>query len=308
MKFDLIAGYLRGGYWEGPDRGLTSGQELSFSHLFEALKRNTPGSLLPYRLEYPKHEFLTYLVEYKNILLHGSNVTNIRHLIPFRLSTSDHNWEKRNAIYAFSDGILPIFYAVLDRANYRDSIRDDVAKAIDDVSGETRKYYYFSLSIAMLTKQVWKNGMIYILDRSPFEQLKDDSGDLLDEWTCSRPVPVLARLPVSPADFPFLTRVLVHTERSASDAPARRQVDPRVYDALVGRYAAADDFVLTISKLNERIFVEAPGYKPFEMSSLSETEYFVELANARLTFRLDGDVTRLTLQMDGKTMVAIRRS
>ena len=44
------------------------------------------GSEIEYYCEYPKHEFLTYLVQRKGLLLHGSNFPDIKLLIPIRVT------------------------------------------------------------------------------------------------------------------------------------------------------------------------------------------------------------------------------
>ena len=58
---------------------------------------------------------------------------------------------------------------------------------------------HFSIDAESLRKAPWTNGMIYILPRDSFEEW--------EEWTSKSPVRPLAKLAVSPVDFPFLKRI-----------------------------------------------------------------------------------------------------
>jgi hypothetical protein len=87
-------------------------------------------------------------------------------------------------------------------------------------------HYFFSITGEILAADPWRSGVIYILPREQFVQQEPYqlAGRLVHEphWASAAPVRPLARLRVTPEDFPFLDQVRGH--------------DP----ALVDRLAAAD--------------------------------------------------------------------
>jgi hypothetical protein len=134
------------------------------------------------------------------------------------------------AIYATNDGIWPMFFAVLDKLNYQGSMRNGVmwrdadnnevdfdARRLPDGA---RKQYLFSLNKDEIHKRPWREGMIYILPRRSFEQLRDREGLLIAEWASRDPVKPLAKIRVGPADFPFVDQVSGHDDTQIIRAQA----------------------------------------------------------------------------------------
>ena len=71
-----------------------------------------------------------------------------------------------------------------------------------------RKFYWFSPSEPMLRRSnAFCVGSVYILPRETFTP-----GDIPDEWMSEKPVLPLARLEVTPRDFPFLAKVGAHSD------------------------------------------------------------------------------------------------
>ncbi|HSQ20402.1 MAG TPA: DUF3471 domain-containing protein, partial [Blastocatellia bacterium] len=79
------------------------------------------------------------------------------------------------------------------------------------------------------------------------------------------------------------------------------KVDPKIYDAYVGRYELAPNFVLAISKEGDRLMAQATGQPPFELFPSSETKFFLKAIDAQITFVKDeaGKVTHLILHQGG---------
>lgn len=79
------------------------------------------------------------------------------------------------------------------------------------------------------------------------------------------------------------------------------KVDPKIYDAYVGRYELAPNFILTISKEDDRLMAQATGQPPFELFPSSETKFFLKAIDAQITFVKDegGKVTHLILHQGG---------
>ena len=95
------------------------------------------------------------------------------------------------------------------------------------------------------------------------------------------------------------------------DEPAQRaevSVDSAVYDDYVGEYELFPEFTLTISKEGDELMVQATGQAPVAMSPESETEFFVEVVNARISFDRDesGQVNQLTLHQGDQHLPAKR--
>jgi hypothetical protein len=74
---------------------------------------------------------------------------------------------------------------------------------VETTPQDRKAYYFFSVNEEMLARSPWTDGMVYILPGDGFEQTSK-GGLRFDEWAKSEPVCPLARLPVSPGDFPFL--------------------------------------------------------------------------------------------------------
>jgi hypothetical protein len=114
-------------------------------------------------------------------------------------------------VYAAGDGIWPMFFAIVDRSNYSMTIVN-AAIRLESPAGElSEPYYFFSMTASVLAQQPWREGVIYILPRAGFEaQAGDTMGEYrihTHQWASLAPVHPLAKIKVSPADFPFLAQV-----------------------------------------------------------------------------------------------------
>lgn len=86
------------------------------------------------------------------------------------------------------------------------------------------------------------------------------------------------------------------------------EVDPKIYEAYVGKYELNPNFILTITKENNRLFAQATGQPKFEIFPESETKFFLKVVDAQLSFIKNdkGEVTRLILNQGGRDMPAKR--
>jgi len=195
-------------YVAGPVSQLNAHRQQAFDHLLaSAVAHSSIGvRCIDYECSYPKHEFLKYLIGHYHVLLHGSNDTSIEILEP--RAESDKAGERIHAVFAASDGIWPMFFAVLDRKPYSFSVNHGCRQELDD-AGVLHRIYNFSTST--LHDHPWTNGMMYILPSDTFVQQRNSKGDLYDEWASKVAVKPLAKLAVTPADFPFLDEVQYHT-------------------------------------------------------------------------------------------------
>ena len=85
-------------------------------------------------------------------------------------------------------------------------------------------------------------------------------------------------------------------------------VDPKIYDALVGRYQAAPTFVFTVTREGDHLFVQATGQPRIEIFPEGQREYFLKVVEAQITFDADvgGHAPGLTLHQNGRDVPAKR--
>jgi CubicO group peptidase (beta-lactamase class C family) len=91
--------------------------------------------------------------------------------------------------------------------------------------------------------------------------------------------------------------------------PKQRQaiaVDPNLFDAYVGQYELALDFILTITTEQNRLYAQATGQPQVELFAETETQFFITEVDAQITFIQDqqGSVKHLILYQSGQEMTA----
>lgn len=171
--------------------------------------------------------FLTWLGEIEGCLLHGSADPAIDRFTP--RSPADRSpdaFSKQRAVFATSDGIWAAFYAILDRQ--APSLRF-LNAALQFRSGSerwSRMHYYFSVS-ARAPRAPWRPGVVYVLPPDGFRRQRPYrlGSSLVREphYANPRPVRPLARMRVTPRDFPFLESVARH---DPDVVDARAAADP----------------------------------------------------------------------------------
>lgn len=89
-------------------------------------------------------------------------------------------------------------------------------------------------------------------------------------------------------------------------AIAQTQVaaNPELFDHLVGRYELAPNFVLTITRDGDHLYLQATNQPRFEIFPKSDREYFLKVVDAQITFDadVDGRAPSLTLHQNGRHM------
>jgi hypothetical protein len=188
---------------------------------FNFLYDSTPaGGFVNYNLPYPKWQFLTYLCKSRNFVLHGSQNQEINEVQPQK-AVDTKEFSARKAIYATTDGIWAIFFAIIDRMNcsplslFNSCIEIKISS--DQVIGPL---YFFSITYSALVQKPWCQGAIYILPRDHFgqEPAQQMAGAeiIFPHWISSIPARPLARLLVKPEDFPFLEKIHGHNDEKLS--------------------------------------------------------------------------------------------
>jgi hypothetical protein len=124
-------------------------------------------------------------------------------------------------------------------------------------------------------------------------ELADDGMTIDGTWTQGSSFPLI--LKKDPSKKPREIK-----ERTVAD------VDPAIYDDYEGRYRIAPNFILTVTKKNKSLYVQATGQPEIEVFPESETKFFYKVVNAQITFVKDdnGVVAKLILHQNGRDMHA----
>ncbi|MBX3000436.1 MAG: hypothetical protein KF893_18075 [Caldilineaceae bacterium] len=166
------------------------------------------------RLTYPKHEFVQYVMAQDVLLFHGSNRDDIEIFEPVRKSVELRDETGRGnqqGIYATHDGLWSMFFSVIDRGRMKGSIRNGVSY-FHNRAGEALAVYNFSINQHQLAERPYCNGALYLLPRSPFRRLMMFGEIPSNEWVCGESLRPLARLRMTPSDFPFLEQISGHDD------------------------------------------------------------------------------------------------
>jgi hypothetical protein len=196
-----------------PPYRLTRNQRADCEALLDA---TPPGAWIDYHLSCPKWQFLMHLCQGRELVLHGSQNAQIAVVRP-RKAQDVRAFSAQEAIYATTDGIWVIFFAIVDREGYSPlSLFNSCLSIFLPLQQKIGPLYFFSITHTALVQDPWCEGAVYILPRGGFQQEADQSmlGARLSfpHWISSQPAEPLAKLRVGPADFPFLAQVHGHDD------------------------------------------------------------------------------------------------
>ena len=129
---------------------------------FDNLFQSTPiGAFIEYSLPFPKWQFLSFLCETKNYVLHGSQNLGISQVEP-RQANDKRAYSNQLAIYATTDGIWVLYYAILDRKKYPEvSLFNSCFQARISPDQFSEPLYFFSITQSVLIQKPWCTGAIY---------------------------------------------------------------------------------------------------------------------------------------------------
>jgi CubicO group peptidase (beta-lactamase class C family) len=93
-----------------------------------------------------------------------------------------------------------------------------------------------------------------------------------------------------------------------AELPKDAEVNPDIYDLLVGKYELNPQFILTVTTTDGKLYVQGTGQQKIEVFPTSELEYYSKVVNAQITFVKDenGKISKLILHQNGKNMPAPR--
>jgi len=202
-------------YWlPRPAMELDDATRLAFDELLKAAQGNAP---INYTLAVPKWQFLCYAAEHGGLAMHGSGNANIAEFEP-RQSNDLNEFGNRKAVYAAADGLWAMFFAIVDRDRFSGmSITNACIRLAHPTEGwVSEPRYVFSVSDKALPHAPWREGVVYLLPRTTFEtQAPMSFGPFevrIAQLASLEPVTPLARLQISPSDFPFLAQIRGHDD------------------------------------------------------------------------------------------------
>lgn len=162
-------------------------------------------------------------------LLHGSQRPDLTHFeprTPHDLSPDD--FSKQTAVFASSDGLWAMMYALADRGRIRRIL--NLAVQVRQGAGWSAMHHFLSLAPKDLSvtdgRSLLSDGWVYVLPSAGFKQMPPYDwpglGEVLEpHWACPEMVAPVMRVPVSPADFPLPVRT-----HDAARVDGLAQTDP----------------------------------------------------------------------------------
>jgi hypothetical protein len=165
-------------------------------------------------------QFLCSLAARRRIAFHGTGDPGIERFEP-REPLDFAPFGRQRAVFATSDPIWAMFYAIVDRTRHELTLNNGCLVLED--TGDA--YYYFSVSRQALPLRPWRAGYLYLLPADTFVEQPggEYAGRPAHIPQLASPVAVkpFARLRVAPRSFPFLDRIRGHDdERLAEYAQA----------------------------------------------------------------------------------------
>lgn len=84
------------------------------------------------------------------------------------------------------------------------------------------------------------------------------------------------------------------------------KVDPKILETYVGQYQLTPTLTITITREGDKLYAEVTGQQKIEIYAESETDFFITVVDAQLTFVKDekGEVTHLVLHQNGQNAPA----
>jgi hypothetical protein len=203
-------------YWlTRPNENFDEGSRIAFDELLNSALSIGGCPTIQFSLPWSKWQFLCHIADHHDIALHGSGDPNIALFEP-RQSNDLNEFGNQKAVYAASDGLWAMFFAIVDRERVM-SITNACVRLADETGNLHGPYYVFSVSQAALPNQPWRTGTVYVLPRGTFTTqppLAFGSNQVqIAQLASFESVQPLAKLTVTPDDFPFLTQIRGHDDQ-----------------------------------------------------------------------------------------------
>jgi hypothetical protein len=153
----------------------------------------------------PRLPFLDWLAAARGVVFHGSQRADLTLLSTERRSTDTTAWGNQRAVYASSDPVWAIYFAVLRRDGaFRGTRNGSIG-----VGG--RRFYFFVHNRGSASPDRFGPGSLYLLPGATF--VRQPAPLDLAHLVSREPVVPLARIDVTPLDFPFRDRIGYYRDR-----------------------------------------------------------------------------------------------
>ena len=160
-------------------------------------------------------QFLCGLAERREIAFHGTGDPNIESFEP-REPIDFAPFGQQKAVFATTDPIWAMFYAIVDRDRYRLTLNNGCILLMDAEGRGGQPHYYFSITGGALHERPWRKGYVYLLPAETFvaQPAGTYAGHAARIAQLASPVAVtpFARLQIAPDDFPFLAQIRGHDD------------------------------------------------------------------------------------------------
>ena len=153
---------------------------------------------------------LQWIAQTRPLLFHGSRRGVLDDLKPIRLSRDTTQFGNLQALFATSDPVWAIYFATLERGNGLRSTRNG---SLGLPGQPYPRWYFFSHNRAAAAEHRFGEGWVYVVPRAAFRAEGPWLG-LFDSahWGSPEPVAPVARVRVTPADFPFAGSIGAHRD------------------------------------------------------------------------------------------------
>jgi hypothetical protein len=158
------------------------------------------------RVPEPRLDFLRWLAVNRPVLFHGSPRDDLRELSTERQSRDASAWGNQRAVYASTDPVWAIYFACLRRDRGWTGTRNG---SMGQAGGPLYpRSYFFLHNRGSASPDRLGPGSLYLLSPNGFVPDEPLAGVIDTAHLVSHePVEPLARLDVTPADFPFAGRI-----------------------------------------------------------------------------------------------------
>ncbi|MFZ0341315.1 MAG: hypothetical protein WAL31_03155 [Gaiellaceae bacterium] len=167
------------------------------------------GALLagePVAVPEPRLDFLRWLAEHRDVVFHGSPRDDLHELSTERRSYDTTAWGNQQAVYASTDPVWAIYFACLRRDRGWTGTRN---ASLGRAGGPLYpRRYSFAHNRGSASPDRFGPGSLYLL--SPLGFVADEPlAEAIDtaHLVSREPVRPLARIDVTPGDFPFRDRI-----------------------------------------------------------------------------------------------------
>lgn len=203
-------------YWlKRPSADLDESTQLAFAELLKTTLSLGGCPTIHVPLPWQKWQFLCYVADQHDIALHGSGDPNIDLFEP-RQSNDVNDFGNQKAVYAASDGLWAMFFAIVDRPRVM-SVANACIRLEEESGAVHGPLYVFSVSQSALPSQPWRTGTVYLLPRQPFMTQPPAAFGAnkvhIAQLASLLPVQPLAKVTVTPADFPLLPQIRGHDDQ-----------------------------------------------------------------------------------------------